>query len=82
MASFLAEAVAQSTRRPQELWELNQSLLASSDGGGGEGIGSQPGFSELAVCCLRNALKVAASARMPSDARCAIASYTAGETLV
>ena len=86
VATFLAEAVAQATRRPHELWELTQRLLASPTDAtetseASEGLGSQLGFSELTVSCLRNVLRVVASPRMPSDARAAIASYAAGVPL-
>ncbi len=76
MISFLAEAAAQATRRPHEAWELAQTLIAES--GALDGRCDSHGVSGLAVCCLRNARKVAASTRMPAEARSAISEFTAG----
>ncbi len=77
---FLAEAAAQATRRPHEPWELAQTLLAGSAPHGGP-ITSR-GVSGLSVCCLRNARKVAASARMPAEARAAICGFVSGAFLM
>ncbi|KAK9812620.1 hypothetical protein WJX72_000751 [[Myrmecia] bisecta] len=70
--SFLAEAVALVARRPHELHELTQSLLQPG------ALPAVLGFSPLAVCCLRQVLKVAESARLPASARAATAAYVSG----
>ncbi len=79
---FLAEAAAQGTRarRPHEPWELAQTLLAGS-AAHGEPVSSR-GVSGLSVCCLRNARKVAASARMSAEARAAICGFVSGTFLI
>ena len=78
--AFLAEAAAQATRRPHEPWELAQTLLA------GSAALDEPtdacGVSGLAVCCLRNARKVAASSRMSAEARAAICGLVSGAFLM
>ena len=73
---FLAEAAAQATRRPHEPWELAQTLLA--DSAATNDPVSARGVSGLSVCCLRNACKVAASSRMPAEARAAICGFVSG----
>ena len=89
VADFLAEAAAQATRRPHELWELTQMLLYGTVGAQSKPktpsstrSGLQPmleaGYSDLAVCSLRSAFRVVSSSRMPPDARAAVAAYTAG----
>ena len=77
--SFLAETIAQATRRPHEPWELAQTLLTAANAG--DPPASARGVSGLSVCCLRNARKVAASSRMAAEARSAICAFVSGAFL-
>lgn len=93
MSAFLAEAAALVARKPGELFELKESLIAdalaahgqapsgpSSLAAGGPGQGSEAGigFSLLAVAALRQAVRVAGSGKMAPHARAGIAAYVAG----
>lgn len=54
------------------------SCLAVGEPGPGFDIGSGPGFSLLAVAALRQAVRVAGSGKMATDARAGVAAYVAG----
>ena len=78
VANFLAEAVGGAARRPHELWEAQQVALSSAPGGSTPPHSGEIGFSLLGVAALRQALKVARSAKMPAHARAAVCGYVAG----
>ncbi len=76
MAAFLAEAVALLSRKPQEFYEATRVVLTQ------HAIAAPPSeHSLLVVAALRQAVRVAASSKMPADARAAIAGYVAGDLL-
>ena len=86
MANFLAEAAALAARAPHVLYEQQQDVLPSRlvaggnapQAGAGAAGGAVTGASLLAVAALRQATRVAASAKMPADVRAAVCGYVAG----
>lgn len=80
VAGFLAEAVALLSRKPQEFHEAERAILSPQTSTGNAMRHGQ--HSLLVVAALRQAVRVAASAKMPADARAAIACYVAGEMTI
>ena len=83
MANFLAEAAALAARAPHVLYEQQQGILLNGPVAGGNSEAGAAGMSVpeaslLAVAALRQARKVASSAKMPLDVRAAVCGYVAG----
>ena len=81
VCGFLSEAVQLLLRRPHELHETQQELLAAAGldtAGSGSGAPSPPQFSLLALCALRQLLRVLPSIKMASGDKAGIAAYVAG----
>ena len=70
-------------RKPHELYEQQQSALSSARSAPGGALlhSNEASFSLLGVAALRQALKVARSAKMPAHARAAVCGYVAGKRL-
>lgn len=73
--AFLVEAVQMLLRRPHELFEQQQELLSAAGASGG--ASGSPQFSLLALCALRQLLRVLGSTKMPGADKAAVAAYVA-----
>jgi hypothetical protein len=68
-------------RRPHEFFEQQQELLAAAAaaGGGDAAVAAEPPqFSLLALCALRQALRMLPSAKIAAEDKAAVAAYVAG----